>query len=393
MIVYYTYFALCAALAVPLYLLKPSRLARAGYLALLFLYMFALASFRYNIGSDYYSYYYIYEKLTALPRLEIFRMGHAAITEYTGFYLEWGFLLLCEGSICLGLDIFGFYALVSALCLLPAAFLLYKNTPNAFLSAVLYMALFCFASTIDFVRQNLALGITLLGYPLLKRRDWRGVAGYLGVILCAVLVHQSMAVLLVALLVTRIPIKRWTLAAYAVLGAVCFFFSGPIMRFALQQLPAWLGLELRFAGYLKMLETMRGLRIDLSSLPILALIAWLVCYKQIKRLYPDDADVLTHLMILCCLFWLLAAHHEILARFTIHFTPYFALSIPMLVESFRPKGKAWYGAALGVALAVSTGYFLYGSHTGITMRGHVGMYVTFPYESFVPWINELPFIP
>ncbi|MDO4553372.1 MAG: EpsG family protein [Bacillota bacterium] len=419
MLVYYVLFGLMALLAWPLCYRRPSSAKSTVYVTVIFLYLFALASLRYNIGSDYFTYYNIYMQIAAIPPGQLFAVD---LGEYLGAYIEMGYVLFNRYFALLGAGPQMFYAGASVFCLLPAAFIIRRYSPNIPLSVWLYVALFCFSSTMDFVRQNMGLAVALWGYPFLRRGGWGNVLKFMGFVAAGMTFHMTVGILLFLAPLRQLPFRRWVAGAYLLVTVPVFLFSRELLLWFLEDLLPALNFSLRFSRYADSIY-MNPMRIDMAALPLLILILLLVLRKPLQARYPET-DVHIHLAVWSVIFWLFAAHHMILARFYIHTVVFAVLAAPMALELYRPDPAlagekrrlqalaeqgdreaeaalpevreqlaversiyAWFLAGCAV---LSFLYFLYGALSGMEMRGHEGMYICFPYESIIPWLNQLP---
>ena len=131
MTVYYINLLLILALAYPLCVRNPSDAKKAAYIALTFGWMWFIATFRYGIGFDYYSYIRIFEQVRELPYL-------AAVRDFgleTGFTLLTKVMTLFIGDASIQANTTMMYGVYQAAILLPVMWFVYKHCKDAWLAA------------------------------------------------------------------------------------------------------------------------------------------------------------------------------------------------------------------------------------------------------------------
>ncbi|MCI8623267.1 MAG: EpsG family protein [Provencibacterium sp.] len=408
MLVYYLNLLVILALAYPLCIRKPDQRKRAVYLACTFSLMFLLSAARRGIGNDYFSYIDIYYEAAGRPFSGLFGSGLRA---------EPGYLLLCKLISLTGASQTVMYAVMAVLCLLPVAWFLYRYSENLWLSTWLYVTLTFFYGTMNFVRQNLALAILLLGYPLLRRRRLWAAAAYAGVILAAASFHKTALILLPVLLLCYLPLNRWIGGAYGALALALYLTS--------RQLVDWITNYI-YTGYKDLPYLNFGLSFVFLILPALIL-ALVLCNKKGLEQRWEDAPLLINLVFYSVLIWLFITKHMVLERFSLYLYVYALLLVPMAVELHRPDAKlagqhrklreeirrlgntgkgghskavlrryqeldqrlsaqrALYWGLLAAVLIASFCYHEFGMHDGSN-----GFHGVFPYRSLLEPLNRLP---
>lgn len=113
----------------------------------------------------------------------------------------------------------------SALSLVPVGYLVYKCSENAPLSFFLYITLNMYFSSMNIMRQSIALGIIAIGLVwLIRDKSLPFVAS----VAVAYLFHRSAVFLLVLLFVRKLPFNRKVFLAYIAASAVVFLLSDPL---------------------------------------------------------------------------------------------------------------------------------------------------------------------
>lgn len=400
MLVYYLNLLLILALAWPLCIYRPSRPKRALYLLCTFAYMFFLAAARQGIGNDYFSYIDRYYACAG--------SSWGALLQENG--LEIGYPLLCKLISLTGASQTAMYALMSLGCLIPVAVFIYRYSENAWLSTWLYVTLTFYYGTMNFVRQNLALSVLLLGYPLLRRRQWRPMLGYAAIVLLAASIHKSALIMLPALLVCLLPLNRLIGGAYGAAALLLYLCSDWLVDWVTSHV---------YTYYKGSIYLTYGLSPVFLIIPAFILLLVLWQKKRLQQCYTD-APLIINLVFYSVLIWLFITKHMILERFSLYFYIYALLLIPMAVELQRPSGqlerqvresrekarqtgkksaqrrlgelsaqlsrsRALYYGLIGAVLLATFCYNEFGMHDGSN-----GFHGVFPYHSLIEALNRLP---
>lgn len=408
MLVYYLNLLLILALAYPLCVHNPTRTKRIAYLCCTFFPMLLLAAARQGIGNDYYSYIDIYYDAAGRSFGELFSSGMRA---------EPGYLLLCRLIAATGASQTVMYAVMALLCLAPVAVFIYRYSENIWLSTWLYVTLTFFYGTMNFVRQNLALSILLLGYPLLRKRALRPALCYAAVILLAACFHKTALIMLPVLLVCYLPLNRWLGGAYGLLTLALYLSS--------RRLVSWVTNYI-YTAYKDLVYLQVGLSYVFLIIPALILLLVLCSKKRLEQ-HSGDAPLLINLVFYSVLIWLFITRHMVLERFSLYLYIYVLLLIPMALELQRPdeqlvsryqqlRGelrqsaqgakngypkalsrqfselgsqlnarRAYYYCLTGAVLIASFCYHEFGMHDGSN-----GFHGVFPYHSLIEVLNLLP---
>lgn len=195
---------------------KTSESNKKVYVAIVTLMLFVVAAFRsFQVGVDTQQFCEAY--------IRIGREGAAAFNIERYEYLF--------TALCLGLNkLSGNYQLLivvsSALCTMPVAYLIYECSENATMSFFLYVTMNMYFSSMNTMRQSMAIGVLAVGLVWFMRgKTWPFVVSAL----IASLFHQSAIFVLVLLFVRRLPFGKRELMLYFAAAAVVFMFSGPIV--------------------------------------------------------------------------------------------------------------------------------------------------------------------
>lgn len=185
------------------------------YLTAVFLCFTLLASFRYAIGFDYFSYRNIYKMISDWSFSDVLRF----------YWYEPLFFMLCKlfcvtgcsyQIFLLGINIFLFFA---------AMYFIYHYSKLPWLSVYLYITLQFLAYNMNLIRQSVAVACFLFAYPYLKDRK---IVPYSIIIIIGGLFHNSLFLMLpfYFLFLKKNTIKyTLTLITIAVLGYFLFDFT------------------------------------------------------------------------------------------------------------------------------------------------------------------------
>lgn len=414
MLIYYVTLILILGLAYPLCIRKPSQEKKLVYLLATFAFLFFLSATRYEIGNDYFNYIETYKLLKVTPFSDIFSASS----------MEPGFLILFKLMAMTGMNNVTMYAFMAILCLAPVFWFIYRYSDNVWLSVWLYVTVTFFYETMNFIRQSLAVGILLLGYPLLRKKKVWAAAAYCGVILAAATFHKTALIMAVVLLVCHLPVNKWLYGGYAAVSLVLYFTSEYVLDWVMQ---------FAYSAYQDTTYLNVGLKPLFLILPSLALILLLCCYGRMKDRYPD-ATLVINLTLYSFLVWLFITKHMILERFSLYIYIYILIAIPMAVECIKPDPaliserdrlrdevkalktrksdntkykplnaklmeltdaiqtqRVLYWCLVAAVLIATLWYNIFGMTDGSpNSTGHSGFHGVFPYTSLFDWINRLP---
>ncbi|HOP11669.1 MAG TPA: EpsG family protein [Oscillospiraceae bacterium] len=408
MLVYYINLILIVGLGIALTYKKPTKLKNGIYLTVTFGYMWLLSYFRFGIGFDYDS----YATLLDLQKSRI--DGGMSIFNLTGEGQEAGYVLI--ENICAKLNI-GYvtlYGILAAFMLLSAAVFIYRFSKNVWISTFIYVTLTFFYSTLNYMRQSLALAIAFWAFGFLyKKKDsikaWiLNFIPYALIILLAATMHKAALLMLPVYFFVWLRPKKWVLLAYAVFFGLVHIFYNQLLE---------LGYTYIYPQY-RDTYYMNPLGAHFLIIPILFCVLALslqnILYKKDER-----SVVLVNLVTYGFLFWSFVVRSMLLERFSAFL--YFAVILlaAEIYSAFAPapgeletcnaelKTLRAQGAAknklkqatekleeLKLARVLSaaglvivlTAVFVY--HQFGTTDGNTGFHGVFPYKSNVAWIEK-----
>ncbi|MBQ8904077.1 MAG: EpsG family protein [Oscillospiraceae bacterium] len=159
MAVYIGLFALAVILGIPLAGRKSSKPGKIIYLSVMFVLMFLLSAFRYGMGNDYFSYIRIYDIICSTPWSEITTLVYEPL-----------FTLVTKLISMISTNPEVMYIIYSVLILAPVAYSIYRYSDNVWISVAVYLCFTFFYSSMNFIRQSIAVSILILAYGFIKQR-------------------------------------------------------------------------------------------------------------------------------------------------------------------------------------------------------------------------------
>ena len=149
------------------------------YLAGSFLLLVCLASFRYAIGFDYFSYRSIYGWAGEWSFSLILRV----------YWMEPLFFLLCKICSLAGLSYPMFLVIINVFLMACAMQFIYRYSRIPWVSVYLYICLQFLAYNMNLMRQSIATAFFILAFPFLKKRK---ILPFTALILVGGLFHNSL---------------------------------------------------------------------------------------------------------------------------------------------------------------------------------------------------------
>ncbi len=224
MAVYYFTISLLAGVGYISLKKDKNRSAVSLYLAASFLLLVFLASFRYAIGFDYFSYRYIYDWAGEWSFAQILQV----------YWTEPLYFLLCKISSLAGLSYPMFLVIVNIFLMACAMQFIYRFSKIPWVSVYLYVCLQFLAYNMNLIRQSIATAFFLLAFPFLKDRK---LLPYTALFLAGGLFHNSLLFLFPLYFLLPIKLSRRTLTWLAALTAAAYLFFEPLFDLVKPLLP------------------------------------------------------------------------------------------------------------------------------------------------------------
>ncbi len=215
MTIYYFTISALTGMGYALSLKKKENKTIVVYLTAVFLCFTLLASFRYAIGFDYFSYRNIYEIVSEWSFSDVLRF----------YWYEPLFFMICKLFCMSGCPYQIFLLGINIFLFLSAMNFIYRYSKLPWISVYLYITLQFLAYNMNLIRQSVAVACFLFAYPYLKDRK---IVPYTIIIIIGGLFHNSLFLMLpfYFLFLKKNTIKYTvTLIAIAALGYFLFDFT------------------------------------------------------------------------------------------------------------------------------------------------------------------------
>ena len=408
MLVYYINLILIVGLGIALTYKKPTKLKNGIYLTTTFGYMFLLSIFRFGIGFDYDSY-------ALLIDLQKNKMaGGGSIFDLAGEGQEAGYVLIENICAKLNISYVTLYGILAAFMLLSAAVFIYRFSKNVWISTFIYVTLTFFYSTLNYMRQSLALAIAFWAFGFLYKKknsikSWiLNFIPYAAIILVAATMHKAALLMLPIYFIVYIRPQKWFLLGYAVFFGLIHIFYNQLLE---------LGYTYIYPQY-RDTYYMNPLGAHFLIIPVLfcvlALALQSFLYKKDER-----SVVLVNMVTYAFLFWSFVIRSMLLERFSAFLYCAVILLAAEIYSAFAPapgeletckaelrtlhttsapKNKLKQSTQkleelkLAQVLSISglvivlTAVFVY--HQFGTTDGNTGFHGVFPYKSNVAWLEK-----
>ncbi len=316
--------------------------AAFSYLAVVFVVLTFLCSFRYAIGFDYFSYQDIYE-LTAAARLGCLLRS---------IWYEPLFFIVCKLCSLLGLPFQALVTVVSSFVVFVALWLIFRYSSIPWLSVYLYITLQFLAYDMNLMRQAVAVSFFLLAYPSLKNQR---LAPYTLILFIGGLFHNSLW--FVYPLYFILPKKLSRKAAGCLLlitlcGYVCF---DPLFLLVRPVLPE------KYAIYQ---ETYFWNSNHWEYVVLPAAYLLLICLFQNRIQDQAKRTIYKNSALLYCLISVFITKHFILERFAVYPFVFSLLAIPEIVSSYQSSSHKKYACILLLFLFYGGAAFVFAASKG-----------------------------
>ncbi|WP_210608811.1 EpsG family protein [Priestia flexa] len=222
---------------------------------------------------------------------------------------------------------------------------IYKNSKNAYLSIYLFITLMYYYSSMNILRQYIAVSIIAFGYEYVKKRKF---LRYLLCIVIAALFHNTalMAIVIYYLYGLKFSFKKLILFFLSTL--VIYFMFVPFFNIIIDLFPRYTAYETRLdsnnlASYLSMLvytvvlffglifkyyEVEKKENITTSSIELI---------KETEKEDDNLKSVMTYIILIAVLLTFLSTKLNILARANIYFSIFTIIYIPNVLKEIKNK--------------------------------------------------------
>lgn len=322
------YLLIIASLAgAPLLAHRPNY--RWGYLLVIGLACWLLASFRYVTGFDYRFYESAFQSVAASG------LDGAS-------WSEPGYLLLNLAVSLLGGNYRVFLLVLHFLLTLLIFVWIGRYSRSPWLSVFLFLSLQYFALSMNFLRQALAAAILLWAYPFLKSRRFLPACG---IVLLAACFHRTALIMLPLCFLLALPPSRLHYGLAALAAGIAYFLMDPLIQAAVTLVPKYQHyLTEKYWQSNSFLYILLPLGCFLFSLPLL-------------RRTSSSSPVLVNAMFYSLLLQVFITRHFILERLSIYVSIFSLLTLPE--AALAPCKRCSSKVRIGILMAGAFVYFLF----------------------------------
>lgn len=339
---------------------KNTKQSAIVYLALSALLLTFLASFRYAVGFDYFSYRGIYESVKELSFSQVFQI----------YKDEFLFYIFCKLLTFIGIPYIGFLFLVSLFMHSAAMWFIRRYSKIPWLSVYFYIALQFFAHNMNLIRQSIALSFFLLAFPFLKKRKF---LPFLLIIIGGSLFHNSLFFLLPLYFLLPIKASVKSLGFLSGLTLIAYILCEPLIE---RIMPLLFN---TYSGYLSS-DFWQASTFDYVMIPFLYLVLMLL-FRNKYETGCRDSSIYINSAFYTFAITLFITKHFILERFAVYPNIISIIAIPNVITCFynnkgdenTPVWKRKYVCVMGLFLVFGGAAFLFSAHKGVH---HVYPYIS-----------------
>ena len=307
-----------------------------------------IAVFRFNIGSDYNAYYFIYEWTDSSSIKSFFS---------TNIGIEYGFNSVIVLLKKLGVSYQQFIGSLSVIMLSLITHYILQNIKKRMMPLLVYYSMFFVVWNLSGLRQGLALTLALylLYNPKYEFKDWIRVL----IIFTLSTLHYSSLILLVFLLLEKINWNQKRLGFYIV---ICILFSMVPIQGIFTHLS-----QTTFLGslplYQKAMFYIEGMAPTYGFLDVFSLMRVffaglvLIHYPKLVSKNPQWKRVIDTLVLGMGIFLILSFNDLIAGRLSIYALILLVPILPMIVELYEGK-KVLHLLAVGAFISLNF-FFLF----------------------------------
>lgn len=294
---------------------KPSNLKNAVFTVIAFTQLLIIMLCRYQIGYDYNMY-----------AVGFNFMNQDGFSDFT--YRDWetGFVVMTK---LLGLilpDYMWYMGVITFITIVPAAVFIYKNSEMPWVSTILYINLFLFFMSMNFLRQAIALSFVMIAWGCIKKNKF---FSFLIVILIASLFHQTVLIMIPVYFLIKMQPTFKELIIYAYL-LLWFYISSTgfinlITKFFHEEYTGSVFLE-------------EGLSFIYAILPVAVTILTFILVKSGTINITKENKYIINLSLIGTIMMVTMSRHSIIERLSYYFILFIPLLVPVIYQSIRTKG-------------------------------------------------------
>lgn len=293
---------------------KPSKAKNLIFLFLSFGQLYLLTTLRLSIGYDYNMYAVAFMDLKTQD-----------FWNFTYYDWEYGFILITKLLGMILPTFISYYAVIALITLVPVVIFIYKNTTKVWLGTFMYINFFLFFMQMNFIRQAIALSITLFAWQFIKKKKF---FKFLVVILVASCFHTTALIMVPFYFLAKMRPTGKQVVFYGYALTIFYFSSTGILN---------LVTKVFHQEYNNTTFITEGISIIYAIVPIIILIFTMIQSEKILQVNANNRYVIS-MVFAGTFFMVIMARHSILERFSYYFFIYIALLVPELISSVEKYG-------------------------------------------------------
>lgn len=293
---------------------KPSKTKNLIFLFLSFGQLYLLTTLRLSIGYDYNMYAIAFMDLKTQD-----------FWNFTYYDWEYGFILLTKLLGMILPTFISYYAVIALITLIPVVIFIYQNTEKVWLGTFMYINFFLFFMQMNFIRQAIALSITLFAWQFIKNKKF---FKFLVVVLIASCFHMTALIMIPFYFLSKMRPTGKQVIFYGYALTIFYFSSTGILNIVT---------KVFHQEYNNTTFITEGISIIYAVVPIIILIFTMIQSEKILSLNANNRYVIS-MVFAGTFFMIIMARHSILERFSYYFFIYIALLVPELISSVEKYG-------------------------------------------------------
>lgn len=319
-----------------------------------FLIVFLVNALRYNVGTDYGNYIFLFNDISA---------GNMDAMTITWMARSPAYVLLCEGLGALSLDYYWMFAAMGFQFLFFIFLSIKKMSVNWGLSLLLFFTFCLYFSGFNQIREASAIALVAYSIYFLQKNDGKKFILFL---LLAASFHASALIFAVAWPVRNLPINKKVFLFYVICGIAGFLLTDLMMPY------------LEFldyvAGYSRDVEGAAGKMNFFSICNLLVRFTmFFLCFIFAKRTlkYTPEAKTWYNIAAIATVLQACTLQFNIIGRLTTYFFVVYLFLVPAVMKGLCAKYSAAgkiisYTALYSVMLAYFLVYYFFYGGDGLT---------------------------
>lgn len=294
---------------------KPSQKKNLIFIIIAFTQLGIISVLRYHIGFDYNMYAvgfnFMNEDGFGVMQYKDWEIGFVFLSKLLGIFLP-NFIWYI-----------GFFVIAA---LVPTAIFIYKNSDMPWVSTVLYVNMFLFFMTMNFLRQAVALSIVMLSWHFMKRNKF---IPFVITVIIASLFHQTALIMFIVYFLVKMKTTVKEIIVYLYL-LLWFYISST----------GFINLITLFVHeeYSDSIFVREGLSYVYAIFPALVVLIafWLVKTKTI--VVDRETQYIINMSLIGAVLSITMLKHSIIERLTYYFTIFLIILVPLIYQSIRHNG-------------------------------------------------------